>query len=107
MTETEWDEYAAFNKRLRALPREEKIKFFREKFGDSFPHQEAIRDFMVFTNYGDDRRDQFPTVLVFHLPSMLYQGFDVPLEKYDELIEYFRRHPEGDKSLAESILLAY
>jgi hypothetical protein len=70
--ETDWDEYAAFNKRLRALPREEKIKFLREKL-NYFPHQKAIRDFVVIRNY--DRKD-LPTVLVFHLPSMLYQGFD-------------------------------
>jgi hypothetical protein len=84
--EIDWDQYAAFNKRLRALSRAEKIKFLREKL-NYFPNQEAIRDFVVIRNYGDERDERVPTVMIFHLPMMLYQGFDVPPERWRALAQ--------------------
>jgi hypothetical protein len=99
--EAGWDQSAAVNKRLRSLSREEKIRLLREKVAPTM-QQEAVRDFVVLRNYDDKR---FPTVMIVHLPTMLYRDFNVPPEEFEGLMKYFRQHPEGDKSLVESIVL--
>jgi hypothetical protein len=91
------DEIAKTTAAFRRLPRGRKIGFLKEHFPE-FKPQRVIRDFVIMENHSPNFASP---IVIFHLPTMLWAGFNMP---FAQALRTLEEHPESDKELIFEIV---